>query len=599
MFFVQFSLVKALTPARCGMVARGDITSTCILAILHLVSQAGLTHGGRDIINVDDDATLQLEADAVDAHVHTQAENARLEKLRYVLRGQTVGVRALGKEPKPKTCAGLDRKACKKEVGCFEWDNTFENPWRCSACMPPNELNKQFYPEWQFIFSVGDWNELAARQETRVQHDVEAAGLEFLGEGGFGCVYRVKFIKVDSKLNYAMESMVMKFTKPSYNGHSVDKLDTYERTNAEAQALGAIQNSPGFVKAFDWKVYTEWAPAILMEEGGQSLFEIVYEDRNAGGNEAFIARCFRDIVEGVVTLMEAGYVHKDLKPENIVWRDRQGGTEKGYAKIIDYDMATTEGASSDYGGTRNYMPPEYTEEDPDPKGNDIWALGVLLYELVFSTTILDKAKTGLSCIEQLHNKSSDCFWGSMCQNEMTLPWDKHRSHSAISEACTFFPSLFNEDVVERLAAFNNGKNSVVEKARAWEDHSTVTKRPTQQDFQSQKTSMIDSFQELLKKQLPKLKADTKVSVGETGESCSQWCANIMSSTTTCQAPTCHCKKGHLPAGPPHQRDLNSAKKVVLCKKVGPEYNCKFALSSACDSAARELLNLQFLPELSD
>lgn len=471
--------------------------------------------------------------------------------------------------------------------------------------MPPNELSQRFFPEWHFIFSVGTWDELAARRQSRIQEEVESAGLEFLGEGAFGCVYTVNFVDAESKINHAMPKMVMKFTKTSYNGNKPDMPDTYSITNEEYQAVNVakIQDSPNFVKVFDWKVYAQDAPAILMEAGGEELFQLIYEDSRVAGNEAFIARCFRDIVEGISTLMEEGYVHKDLKPDNVVWQQEGDwrSPENGRAKIIDYGMATTEGASGDFGGTHGYMPPEYKEEHPDPTGNDIWALGVILYELVFSTTILNKTRA--ESVEQLKNISSDCHWNAMCLTEvqqLEMPSQqryakKERSHSAIRKACELFPYLFKENVTERLMAFNN---IIVKEAKEWEKNAEGKKRATQEEAKDKKTEMMNSFSNLLKNQLPKLNTQTRISAARTGENCTKWCSgsnSIYDSSTTCVSKVCYCGKGYLPVGPPHVLDMSQAdSKRVPCKSMGPEYECKFI---GCDKD--EQYNLQLLPEFEN
>lgn len=91
------------------------------------------------------------------------------------------------------------------------------------------------------------------------------------------------------------------------------------------------------------------------------------------------------VAAGLAAAHAAGVVHRDLKPDNILLGMRPDGgtrvrlTDFGIARLMDGPRLTTTGAVL---GTPNYMAPEVIEGKPAGPAADVYALGILLYELI-------------------------------------------------------------------------------------------------------------------------------------------------------------------------------------------------------------------------
>ena len=195
-----------------------------------------------------------------------------------------------------------------------------------------------------------------------------------LGAGGMGEVYRAR----DSKLNRDVAIKVL----PTALANNVQYMTRFER---EAQMLAAL-NHPNIAT-----VYGIEQGALVMElvEGGDLKGPLPLEEAVA------IAR---QIAAGLEAAHERGIVHRDLKPANIML------TPSGVVKILDFGLAkaaseSVAGASANSPttsptlsltmtqagmilGTAAYMSPEQARGKPVDKRADIWAFGVVFYEML-------------------------------------------------------------------------------------------------------------------------------------------------------------------------------------------------------------------------
>ena len=202
--------------------------------------------------------------------------------------------------------------------------------------------------------------------------------LSKVGEGGMGAVYRA----LDSKLNREVAIKVL----PDVFANNPERLARFSR---EAQVLAAL-NHPNIASIYGIE---ERALVLELVEGP------TLEDRIARGpvplDEALAIA--RQIGEALEAAHERGIVHRDLKPANIKI------TPDGTVKILDFGLAKatdTSAASTAPSptisptlslemtqagmilGTAAYMSPEQAKGKTVDKRCDIWAFGVVLFEML-------------------------------------------------------------------------------------------------------------------------------------------------------------------------------------------------------------------------
>ncbi len=157
----------------------------------------------------------------------------------------------------------------------------------------------------------------------------------------------------------------------------------YLRDNPQVELRGVSHcinlKRPHLVSIFDVKKTSDGEYVIIMEYcSGPSLRDLLIAEPN-GFDPQKAAFFLREIAKGLSYLHDRGIVHRDLKPGNIFYDD-------GYVKIGDYGLSKFISVSRHSGqtasvGTVHYMAPEIGSGDYS-RGVDIYALGVMLYEML-------------------------------------------------------------------------------------------------------------------------------------------------------------------------------------------------------------------------
>jgi len=190
--------------------------------------------------------------------------------------------------------------------------------------------------------------------------------IDKLGAGGMGDVYLAR----DSQLE---RQIALKFLPQNLAADPMFR----ERFIREARAAATL-NHPNIVTVYE-VAETEQRVFIAMEYvPGQSLRQLIDAGNLSLDNSLKI---MIQVCEGLGAAHEAGLVHRDVKPLNVIV------DESGRVRILDFGLAKVEGVSqlTQAGttiGTINYMSPEQGTGEKLDHRSDIFAAGVVLYEMI-------------------------------------------------------------------------------------------------------------------------------------------------------------------------------------------------------------------------
>jgi len=192
-----------------------------------------------------------------------------------------------------------------------------------------------------------------------------------IGEGGMGIVYSVRHCALGKR--FALKALRKDL--------ATDR-EIAARFMQEARTAASISH-PGLVEITDFGKLPTGQPFFVMELlEGQSLAQLV-----RGGGPVPAARAIeiiRQIADALGSAHERSIVHRDLKPDNVHISVGAGGRDR--VTIVDFGLAKVVGGSrltraGMVFGTPHYMSPEQAQGDPTDHRADIYALGVVMYEM--------------------------------------------------------------------------------------------------------------------------------------------------------------------------------------------------------------------------
>ncbi len=197
--------------------------------------------------------------------------------------------------------------------------------------------------------------------------------LSELGRGGMGVVYMAEDTQLDRKV-------ALKFL-----GSLVDDNDEFkQRFVREAKAAAKVSH-PNIVSIYD--IGTQEGQAYIAMEfiEGPNLHKYLHRKGHLEPREA--ANIVAQACAALDAVHQCGVVHRDIKPDNIVI------AKGGLVKVMDFGLAKSEGlrltASGVVMGTPCYMAPEQVKgQDVDLRA-DLYALGLVLHELLTGKTVFE------------------------------------------------------------------------------------------------------------------------------------------------------------------------------------------------------------------
>ena len=162
--------------------------------------------------------------------------------------------------------------------------------------------------------------------------------------------------------------------------------DVIERFMNEARAAGTLGH-PNIVESTDMGFTRDGVPYIVFEYlEGSLLTDEIYRVKGMPVRRA--VRIARQIASALAAAHNAGIVHRDLKTDNVFLTDKEGAND--HVKVLDFGISRFLEADDDRSGARGmvmgtpqFMAPEQiTDPGSVDQRADVYALGVILYEML-------------------------------------------------------------------------------------------------------------------------------------------------------------------------------------------------------------------------
>ena len=193
-----------------------------------------------------------------------------------------------------------------------------------------------------------------------------------LGEGGMGMVYKAVHTTLGKPL-------AIKVLRPEVSKNE----EILQRFRQEAQSASQIGN-PHIIDISDFGTLPDGSTYFVMEFlTGKSLTVALFESKFSIARTVHV---IKQLTGALGAAHEIGIVHRDLKPDNVQLIERGG--QRDFVKVLDFGIAKVGGSTSKLTqagqvfGTPHYMSPEQCAGANVDQRTDIYAVGVMLYEMV-------------------------------------------------------------------------------------------------------------------------------------------------------------------------------------------------------------------------
>ena len=217
-------------------------------------------------------------------------------------------------------------------------------------------------PPYNFIHRIEDLTPLIVNNKPKI-----------IGEGRFSTVYLYKHKFNDSL--FALKKISIKKIVESGNDINIisREINIHSRISHE-----------NIVKFYSYNQGLNEVNILLEYCPNGAIFELINKN---GFDEFQTYKYFSQVVNAVYFLHKNNLVHRDIKPENILLKGDK-------IKLCDFGWCceTNSNNRKSFCGTFEYMAPEIIKEIPYGKPVDIWALGILLYELYFGVSPFNSNK---------------------------------------------------------------------------------------------------------------------------------------------------------------------------------------------------------------
>jgi serine/threonine-protein kinase len=206
-----------------------------------------------------------------------------------------------------------------------------------------------------------------------------------LGAGGMGTVYRARHIELRNQVALKIMNVV--------GGGPDDSVvrTTGARFEREARAIAKLEHA-GIVRILDYGRTRKHQFIAMQLLDGVTLAQALHRDGPFAPARARMLA--RHLVLALGHSHERGVLHRDLKPENVMLvgeRERAVLIDFGLAHVVDEAALTARGFCV---GSPSYLAPERLDGAPPDARADLYAIGVLLYEMLAGTRPFTGDSTG-------------------------------------------------------------------------------------------------------------------------------------------------------------------------------------------------------------
>lgn len=245
-----------------------------------------------------------------------------------------------------------------------------------------------------------------------------------IGRGGFGQVWRGRDLEGNV--------LAFKVLHPSFG----DDPRAVEKFVQERSILLSLDH-PNLVRVRDMIVEGDtFAFAMDLVEGGDLRSQL-----RARGPMPVEGACqlAAAVAAALAAIHAKGIVHRDVKPENVLIDSTSDGSI--VPRLTDFGIARLESStrkSTVFTGTPTYVAPELFDDGPATPASDLYALGVMLYELVagappFKTdSILSLMRMHLEKPRQRPRAMSDDLWSLVSELQAKVPADRPQSAAVVA-----------------------------------------------------------------------------------------------------------------------------------------------------------------------
>ncbi len=189
-----------------------------------------------------------------------------------------------------------------------------------------------------------------------------------LGAGGFASVFLVRDVRLK-------RALAVKVLSPEL----VSSPTVRDRFQREAETVAQLSH-PNIVPLFFVGQQDDLLYLVMEAVGGGSLADKLEREGRLGVEDA--ARLFAEVAGALAHAHKRGVIHRDIKPQNILLDAESGRalvTDFGIARTVDGGSLTATGMVI---GTPQYLSPEQVIGEPSDHRADIYALGVMIYEVL-------------------------------------------------------------------------------------------------------------------------------------------------------------------------------------------------------------------------